>query len=930
MTDWQPLTTLPDLRRVGIIALDSETRDDRLRVDMGSGWPFRSGHLCGISVAYRAEGEVRGHYFSLRHPDTQNFPPEQVYQWVRDHIAAKVRFVTQNGLYDWGWLRAEAGIHIPPGERLEEISALATMVDENRFKYSLDALCAWHGLPGKDETLLRQGIAALGPATNKRKKVVPQNHLWQLPARYVGTYAETDAVNTLLLHESLDPILDREGTRAAYRLECDILPMVLEMRLRGIRIDLDAAERARDLLLHKRDAALTELSEKHGSEVGMHEIRSKKWLVGTFDHLGIEYPRTEKGNPSFTAGKTGWLARHTHWLPPLIATANKYDKAATGFLQKLIDHAVDGRIHAEINPHRSEDNGTKSFRFSYSDPPLQQMPSRDEEIAPLIRGVFLPEEGELWAKPDASQQEFRFVVHYATQHNLPKAAEAVARYLDDAGTDFHAIAAALTGLDRSAAKAVNFAKIYGAGVVKFATMIGKPLPEARRIFEQYDRELPFLHQLSKIYSGLAHRQGYITLYDRARRHFDQFAPDGEWTKNAAPCSLEEAQERTKNPAHPWYHKSLHRADTHTALNALIQGSAARHTKLWMRAVWREGIVPLLQMHDALDCSVNSREQAELVARLGAEAVQLAVPMRVDLKYGHNWGDAEHTWAELRPEPKKTTTPPPAPSVAVEKPAPKISSRDAIAGKTIAPSTGKNSRSSHSGGARHQAPLATNKNSAACRQSADDSTLALALRIWQTAKPIAGTPALRYLAEVRGIDADALPDTISTTLRFHPQCTFGSGIRLPCLIACYRDVATDEFAGIHRIALTPDVFAGGKVQRLTLGSWPTPRAFKLWPATDQLFLGEGIETVLAAATRLHYRGAPMRPAWAAGSSSNIGKFPVLHDVRQLTLLVDHDAAGEKCAASCRLRWREADRKVVRLQTDRPRTDFNDLVLERCAS
>ena len=313
-----------------------------------------------------------------------------------------MRFVTQNGLYDWGWLRAEAGIRMPPGEHIEEIGALATMVDENRYRYSLDALCAWRGFPGKDETLLRQGIEALGLITNKRKKVVPQNHLWQLPARYVGPYAEADAVNTLLLHENLDPILDHEGTRAAYRLECDMLPMVLEMRLRGIRVDLDAAERARDLLLRKRDAALAELSEKLGCAIGMHEIRPQAngWSrPSTGSESNIRAPkRATRPSP---AGKTGMDGGHAHWLPPLIATANKYNKAATEFLQKyIIDHAVNGRIHAEINPHRSEDNGTKSFRFSYSDPPLQQMPSRDEELAPLIRGVFLPEEGEIWAKPD--------------------------------------------------------------------------------------------------------------------------------------------------------------------------------------------------------------------------------------------------------------------------------------------------------------------------------------------------------------------------------------------------------------------------------------------------------------------------------------------------------------------------------------------------
>jgi hypothetical protein len=550
-SDWHPAAELPDLRRVDLIAIDTETKDDRLRADMGSGWPFRSGYLCGVSIAYRVEGEIRGHYLPLRHPDSQNFDPEQIYRLVRDHVAASVRFVTQNELYDWGWLRTEAGVRMPPGERLEEIGALATMVDENRFKYSLDALCTWRGLPGKNETLLLEGIKTLGLVTNKRKKIVPQNYLWQLPARYVGPYAEADAVSTLLLFENLDPILDQEGTRAAYRLECDILAMVLEMRLRGIRIDLDAAGQARDRLLQKRDAALAELSEKLGAPVSVHEIHGRRWLEETFNREGIKYPLTEKGNPSFTAGKTGWMSGHKHWLPPLIATANKYNKAVADFVQKLIDHAVDGRIHAEINPHRSEDNGTKSFRFSYNDPPLQQMPSRDEELAPLIRGLFLPEEGEFWAKPDASQQEFRFVVHYANQHRLRKAADAVARYREDPKTDFHVFAATVTALDRSAAKSFNFGFIYGMGVKKFAQTTGKSLAEAQQIFDRYARELPFLNRLSEVYRGQAHRQGYITLYDDARRHFDRWAPGGgKWEKGAGPCGLEEAQQRLKDPNHP--------------------------------------------------------------------------------------------------------------------------------------------------------------------------------------------------------------------------------------------------------------------------------------------------------------------------------------------------------------------------------------------
>jgi hypothetical protein len=267
---WRVPLALPDLRSVPLVALDSEEKDDRLREGLGSGWPFRKGYICGISIAWRDESGIASRYFPVRHPDSANFDSEQIYQWVRDHISAGVRFVTQNGLYDWGWLRIEAGIRMPPAEQIEEIGALATMVDENRFKYSLDSLCAWRGLPGKDDTLLREGIEALGLIGNKRKKLVPQSHIWQLPAHYVGPYAEADAVNTLRLFENLSPILDQEGTRAAYRLECDILPMVQAMRLRGIRVDLDAAARARDLVLGKRDAVLAELSKELGCAIGMH------------------------------------------------------------------------------------------------------------------------------------------------------------------------------------------------------------------------------------------------------------------------------------------------------------------------------------------------------------------------------------------------------------------------------------------------------------------------------------------------------------------------------------------------------------------------------------------------------------------------------------------------------------------------------------
>jgi DNA polymerase I-like protein with 3'-5' exonuclease and polymerase domains len=1007
---WQNPTELPDLRRAGIVALDTETRDDGLRAKRGSAWPWRGGHISGISIAFRAHGDIRGHYFPLRHPDSNNFDCAQVFGWVKDLIASDVRFVTLNGGYDFGWLRADGGIVMPPSARLEEVGALATLIDENQFSYSLDSLCDRYGLPGKDEVLLQQAVAGFA---SSRKKINAREHIWQLPARFVGPYAEADAARTLALFEKLDPILDQEGTRNAYRLEVDLLPVVCEMRRRGIRIDAGAAERARDLLLSKRDSALAELSRELGTVVSMAEINRSKWKAQTFDAHRIAYPRTAKGNPSFSAGKTGWMALHEHWLPRLIATASKYDAAVTKFLERhILAHIVNGRIHAEVHPFRAEDGGTRSSRFSYSNPPLQQMPSRDKELGPLIRSVFLPEQGEVWAKPDVSQQEFRFVVHHAVEHELPGAKEAAEVYHSNPDADFHTMVAKMTGLDRDMAKAVNFAKIYGAGVKKLAEMIGKPVAEVQTIVTQYDRKLPFVSALSSICQEKASRVGYTVLYDGARRHWSLW--EVRFAKGTGPCGIEEARRRIADPDHSWHGQRLSRAHTHTALNAMIQGSAARHTKLWMRACWRESIVPLLQMHDALEASVSTREQGELIARLGCEAVSLEVPMQVDLKFGRSWGDAKHAWDISLPRPStaRSTAPrraekPPAakpaivraaasplqmkptiapvatpaivlpangpatvlPAIALPvKPAllPAAPPPDADMGIDLAdlidqpvPHDRKiccpfhNERTPsmyiypdhfHCFGCgahgdhvewlvrvegleyEHAVHIVDNWDGPVApqlRKQDDAERTARALQWWNGAQPIAGTLAARYLSEVRGINLDVLPDDISErALRFHPNCVFGRGTRHPCLIALMRNPVSGQPIGIHRIALTPDA---RKIDRRMLG---VAGVVQLWPADRQLVIGEGLETVLAAATRLPYRGAPLRPAWAMLSDGALARFPIIDGVERLILLADndHNRAGQAATNECKQRWQQAGRSGVLLMPDRPGADFNDIILE----
>jgi DNA polymerase-1 len=350
-----------------------------------------------------------------------------------------------------------------------------------------------------------------------------------------------------------------------------------------------------------------------------------------------------------------------HWLPRLCVRAKGYHEAAEKFVQNyIIDFSHRGRLHASVNQFKSEDGyGTKTYRFSYSNPPLQQMPSRDEVAAEEIRGTFEAEPGEWWGKNDYSQQEYRLIVHYAVLEGLDRAQEAAQQYIDDPKTDFHSMVAEMTGLERKPAKDTNFAKSYGAGIPKFAAMINKPQAEAEAIMRQYDEKLPFNSQLYQRCQKLAESRGYMVLLDGARIHYETWEPTWlsrdersvGWAPGSGikmnPCSQEEARQRVGDASHPWHRKRLRRADCRKAMNALIQGGAARQTKLAMRECHRAGLVPLLQMHDELNFSFKREKDAKTVVAIMRDVVKLKVPMMVDAGYGPSWGTAKSSWRDAK-------------------------------------------------------------------------------------------------------------------------------------------------------------------------------------------------------------------------------------------------------------------------------------------
>jgi len=639
---WTRVKELPDLRRVGIIALDRETEDPGLQAKTGPSWTHKRGRIVGVSVAWHEGEEIKSCYLPTGHPDSECFAPEQVAQWERDLQKAGVTFVMQNAGYDIGF--GASCWNLPVPAKIHDTSAIAYMLDEQRMSYSLNELCRWQGMPGKDEKTLREAADAYG--------IDPKNGLYRLPARYVGDYAAQDARATLMLFDKMYPELAKQELTDAYNLEMDLVPVVHQMMARGIRIDQDVTQQLYDKFKAQSQAALKELSDKLSHTVSLEDIRQTAWLAKAHDACKVRYPMTARGAASFTKG---WMRSHTHWLPQLVQKARGREDAAEKFVKNYImDHTHNGRLHASVHQYRAEvaggeddarGGGTRTYRFSYSDPPLQQMPKRDDETVE-VRRAFLPEEGEQWLSADYSQQEYRLFVHYAAKAKLHKADAAVQRYIDDPTTDFHQWVADITGLPRKPAKDANFAKIYGAREKKFAMMIGKSIAEATDIMRQYDREMPFANLLFQQCESVAERRGHIKLLDGARVRFDWWFAgwrsndhSTKWSKEdySSDCRGDEAQRRVTDSTHPWFNRVLRRSRCYKALNGLIQGSAARQTKMAMRACAQAGIQPVLQVHDELCFSVANKNTAAQISELMCGAAPLVVPMQVDIKLGPSWG-----------------------------------------------------------------------------------------------------------------------------------------------------------------------------------------------------------------------------------------------------------------------------------------------------
>jgi DNA polymerase I-like protein with 3'-5' exonuclease and polymerase domains len=608
---WSTPNEYKDLSDAKEIAIDLETKDDGINKGLGAGWATGQGKIIGFAVATEGwEG-----YYPMEHFGGGNLIKEQVLKYMQDVCALPCRKIFHNAQYDVGWLRAY-GIEIK-GEIVDTMIAGA-LIDENRYSYKLNSLAKDYVGELKAETDLVEAAKAHG--------VDPKAEMWMLPAEHVGYYAEQDARLTYLLWQRFKHEIYKQNLDTVWELEKKLLPILIKMRERGIRVNKEKAELLKVDFVNKEKKLLHNIKKLVGKDI---DIWAARQIGYAFDKLNIEYPKTQKsGEPSFTQN---WLLNSNHEISKLIVQAREINKFHNTFLNSIMKYEHAGRIHAEIQQLRSDTGGTVSGRLSMSNPNLQQLPARNKDYGPLIRGLFLPEEGCQWGSFDYSQQEPRLVVHYAASigEGYEGSRELVDAYTN-ASADFHQTVADLVGIDRKQAKTIGLGLMYGMGKHKLSNMLGVSFDEAQNLISKYNTKAPFVKLLSDRCMAKANNEGIIRTKLGRKCRFDMWEPRDFGVHTP---------ERFENASAKYGQANIKRAFTYKALNRLIQGSAADQTKQAIVSCYEAGYLPLLQIHDELCFNIQDKNDVAKIKREMESCVELKVPSVVDVALGKDFGEA---------------------------------------------------------------------------------------------------------------------------------------------------------------------------------------------------------------------------------------------------------------------------------------------------
>jgi len=617
--DWRPtpVSQLPSWAGAKRVGIDIETKDPNLK-KLGPG-PRRDGRIAGVSFAIEDGPDF---YLPVGHGGGDNLDPTQVFDYLKDqarHYDGDLGGANMN--YDLDYL-AEYGVWFNNVKFFRDVQIADPLIDELLDEYNLGALCERHGIPGKDMAMLKNAAMLSGIP----EKEVWHN-LWQLPARYVADYAKADARRPLEILRKQEQIIDQQELWQIYNLESKVLPVLVKMRRRGVRIDLDRLEGVERWCLYEETEALAKVKHQTGIAIPVGSVWQPTLIAPALEQIGVKVGRTAKGAPNIDKIM---LDRIDHPVAEAILWARKVNKLRTTFAASIRDHMCKGRIHCVFNQIAREDEegairGARYGRLSSEHPNMQQQPARDE-FAKRWRSIYRPDT-DFWMSADYSQQEPRVLTHYAVLADCSRAQEAADKYRNDPNTDNHQMMADLTGLKRSYAKIVYLGLCYGMGGAKLARDLKLPTKvievgkadkkrkievagnEAQTILDTFNDKAPFIKELAKRCEEVAFSRGFIVTVGGRRCRFPKDALGN----------------------FDWCHK---------ALNRLIQGSSADQTKTAMVMCDAAGHELQLQVHDELDGSVRDDKQAEEIGEIMRTCVPLQVPSKVDVEIGPSWGEVE--------------------------------------------------------------------------------------------------------------------------------------------------------------------------------------------------------------------------------------------------------------------------------------------------
>lgn len=636
-TGWTPPAYFPTLSGARALSIDTETYDPDLEKS-GPGWARGRGHIVGVSVGAIDElNNIGKWYFPMRHEtDTHmNLCPEHVLNWLRDTLSDdRQPKIGANLQYDIGWLRQES---VDVRGSLMDVQFAEALLDE-AAPVALEKLGQKYLGEGKDSNLMYEGLSAWfgGAPTGKQRKWI-----YKAPPQLVGAYAESDADRPLRLAMTMWPKMADENLLRVFDMENRLIRLMIDMRFAGVTVDIDKAVQLRETLIVKQASLSKQLRSAVGFDVNVYASDS---LAKAFDTCGLKYNLTATGKPSFTKD---FVKGVEHPIADLINEIKKVDKLRSTFIESyMLDSHIDGKVYGQFHQLRGEGGGTRSGRYSSSTPNLQNIPSRDKELAPLIRGLFIPDEGHnQWVKGDYSQIEYRMLLDCAEG----QAGDDIRAYfMRNPDTDYHDYAQSLvkksTGrlIDRGPIKNINFGLIYGVGVKKLAGMINMPEDETRIIMDAYFKGVPFAKPTMDAAMNEALETGVIHTILGRKSRFDLWEPK-RWDADTYPLPYDDAIST--------YGSEIRRAGTHKALNRKLQGGAADLMKAAMLKAYEDGVfdvtgVPRLTVHDELDFSdAGGNEEAfkELKHIMETAIEEIRVPIKFEMEHGPDWGHVSD-WA----------------------------------------------------------------------------------------------------------------------------------------------------------------------------------------------------------------------------------------------------------------------------------------------